>query len=473
MATRVYRRDGSSYDQGPSFETTRRARRETSLLDSLFGSPEEDQAALDASEDARWEIDSLEAPDLEAINLEGSEYVGDFVPSYLPEAASIEGLSPIEARGFDAATIDRSAFDSVSTDPRLRQAQMDALSQLQDVANQGGLTAMDRSRLAQIDSQEATADRGRREAILQNMRARGMGGSGNELLAQLQSAQAATDNANTQGLGVEAMAQQRALEAMAGACQLGGTIRGQDFGEQATVAEAQDALSKFNAANTQQSRQFFAGASNDMAQFNQGLEADRLKSNAGFQQQASGQRADMLARAGMNNQGLRQGVNDSRADARNRSKVYNANLPQQAFENRAKLGGMKAGAAGADAQMWDKLGDRKTKTKAGAWEGVTKGVGAIGAMMSDEREKKDVKPITSEDLEEFFSAVQPSTFRYKDESAKGAAQGERSGFMAQDVEDTTLGKTLVRKREDGTREYDPENFKGILLAALKEMGAGK
>jgi len=142
-----------------------------------------------------------------------------------------------------------SQFEGISTDPILKQAQLQALSQLQNIGSEGGLTAIDRAQLGQIQAEQQNVERGQREAILQNARQRGVSGSGLELASLLQGQQGAATRAGERGLGVAALAQQRALDAIQQAGALGGQIRGQEFGEQAQAAQAQDLLSRFNTEN--------------------------------------------------------------------------------------------------------------------------------------------------------------------------------------------------------------------------------
>jgi len=96
-------------------------------------------------------------------------------------------LTPEQAQ---AALVDSSAFEGISLDPNLKAAQMDALAGLQDVS-ENGMTAIDRAAMGNIIQDEQTASRGARDAIIQNANARGMGGSGLELAAQLQNQQGA------------------------------------------------------------------------------------------------------------------------------------------------------------------------------------------------------------------------------------------------------------------------------------------
>lgn len=123
-----------------------------------------------------------------------------------------------------------------------RNAQSLALKQLQDIAAQGGLTSSDRARLQDIRNQEAIAEKGQRESILQNAATRGVAGSGLELAQQLASQQGSATRASARDLGVADLAQQRALAAIEGSSQIGTTLRGQDYEK----ASAQDAINRFN-----------------------------------------------------------------------------------------------------------------------------------------------------------------------------------------------------------------------------------
>jgi hypothetical protein len=152
-------------------------------------------------------------------------------------------ISPEEA---ETITLGPSAMGGISTNPTLRKQQMDALAGLTDISDSGGMTAMDKANLARIQNEENTAARGQREAIIQNANARGMGGSGLELLSQMQNQQDSATRASQRDLDVAGMAQQRALEALMQGGQLAGQIEAQDFGQKAQVAGAEDAILRTN-----------------------------------------------------------------------------------------------------------------------------------------------------------------------------------------------------------------------------------
>ena len=112
-----------------------------------------------------------------------------------------------------------------------------------------GMSAIDRARLADIQAQQATEQRGMRESILGQARQRGMGGSGMELAAQLQAQQEGANLASRQGTDVAAQAQMAAQQAALQRAQLGGSMQDASFDRQAMTSQAQDAINRFNTEN--------------------------------------------------------------------------------------------------------------------------------------------------------------------------------------------------------------------------------
>lgn len=141
---------------------------------------------------------------------------------------------------------ERSELAGAGADPRAIEAQMRALGALGDVYQQGGLTTLDRARIAEAQAGERTAERGQREALQAEAEQRGMGAGGSGYANALMAQQQGANRLNQQGLGIEGMAQERALSAMQAAGSLGGQARGQSFDEDATRRQAQDLLARYN-----------------------------------------------------------------------------------------------------------------------------------------------------------------------------------------------------------------------------------
>ena len=152
-----------------------------------------------------------------------------------------------------------SAMEGVQVDAGARQARKDALRKMMEVGLSGGMDAESQLAAEQARMDAAQYERGQRQAILQNARMRGTAGGGQELAAQLQGQQSGANRAHLGGLQAAADARRRALQALAQGGEMAGGLERDDFGQKATRAEAQDAISRFNAQNRQQANLYNAG----------------------------------------------------------------------------------------------------------------------------------------------------------------------------------------------------------------------
>jgi hypothetical protein len=166
------------------------------------------------------------------------------------ESLKLQGIiTPEEG---DAILQDPSLLANITGSPQAQGAQMQALSKLQEIVGADGLTAADKANLAEVNAEADARSRGSREALAMGARERGVGGSGVDLVSQMIADQAGAGQRNQAGLDVAKMAQERALQAIMKSGELGGQIQGQQFGEQAQKAAAQDAINRFNTATKQQ-----------------------------------------------------------------------------------------------------------------------------------------------------------------------------------------------------------------------------
>lgn len=175
-----------------------------------------------------------------------------------------------------------SKVSQIQEDPRLKDAQMQALGSLQK-SGRTGLTATDRAALNQVRQENARDTEAKRQQIIQNMQARGQGGSGAELAAQLQAAQGGADSASASGDRIAAMAQENALGAISKAGTLGGQIRSQDLDVNKLKASAEDEMNRFNIQNAINRQQRNVGSTNQASQEN--LANQQAILNANTQQQ--------------------------------------------------------------------------------------------------------------------------------------------------------------------------------------------
>lgn len=375
------------------------------ITDFLSGG--KDSAAEGASQASVDALAALQTPDIADMQIQ------------LQELVSQGQLTPEQA---EAMLVERSAMEDISTDPRLKNAQMDALGGLQEIVDGEGYSAQDRARIEQMKGELATQERGQRESILQDAQQRGVGGSGMELLAQLQNQQASAGRASQQGFDIEAQAQQRALEALMQQGQLGGQIRGQDFGEQSDVAQAQDAIAKFN-ANNQQQVEMANTSANNVAQASNLAEKQRIA--------------------------------DTNVGQANTQQQYNKNLLQQDFDNNlAKAGGISAANANQAAAL----------QQAGAANKQLIGGGITAAAMafSDERVKEDVQDF---DSSAFLDKITGHKYSYKKPEEHG--EGPQVGVMAQDLE--KVAPQAVAEDASGTKMIDYNKLGGPILASLADI----
>jgi len=173
-------------------------------------------------------------------------------------------LTPELEQNIDAGV---SRVSQIKEDPALREAQMKAL----DLISKRGVTGLgpeDRAALNQIRSRVQQDMQAKSAQIQQNMQARGIGGSGADLAAQLSNAQAGAQQASEQSDTIGAQASQRALQALQASGTLGSQIRGQEFDINKAREGAADEFRKFDVQNQLGVQSRNVGAKNQAQQFN-------------------------------------------------------------------------------------------------------------------------------------------------------------------------------------------------------------
>lgn len=148
-----------------------------------------------------------------------------------------------------------SELGKIVNDPRYSEFEQQALRDLEQ-QSKDGLSSRDLADMAQLESQVNRSNSGRIGAIQQGMAARGMGGSGMELVAQMQAAQDATERQALASLEKNAQVQQGRRDATSQLGNMAGQLSSRDFQQQAQKAAAQDAINRFNTANQQQTQMY-------------------------------------------------------------------------------------------------------------------------------------------------------------------------------------------------------------------------
>lgn len=304
------------------------------MFSSLFGSSGSDKAdrlrqqAIDA-------FTAIQTPELKDLQVQLDKYVQ--AGKLTPEQAETQLLSS-------------NAFNAIATDPSYVGAQKQALQQMQQIATQGGLTAIDKSQLNDITNQQNQQNKSQNEATMQQARQRGVGGSDLNEVNQLINEQSSADRAANSGLGVAAQAQARALQAMQAAGTQGANLESQAYGEQANKAQAQNAIDLFNKQALNQTNLYNTQTSNAAQGAN-------------------------LADA--------QAVSNANTATGNENKTYNAQQVQQQYNDAMQKA---QGIAGVD-NSWANDATKQAATEKGADMGITAGLlqggaTAIGGAMS-------------------------------------------------------------------------------------------
>lgn len=342
------------------------------FLDSLLGNNSEDKEAERLARDATGIYSNIAAPTYNSPVYRPYVDTGSYDPTMV-DNQTIDGGEDVQYTNAEASLAGPTAMEGVSTDPRLADSQYASLGALDEIIQGGGLNAQDKAALNKVQTDVSAADRGRRDAILQNSAARGMGGGGNELLAQLTSGQAASDRQNQSSMDVAGMAQQRALDAIMQSGQLAGNMRGQEFGEKSDVAKAKDAINTFNAGLGTQNTQFNAANALQNAQTNRAANAATSMNQAGLNQQAGMTNAaakNDAARYGAVN---KQDVSNNTINSQNNQVDARNALKGQALQDQLAIAAGKSGQINNLSNVLQQKADRKTKAAGGLVSG------AIGA----------------------------------------------------------------------------------------------
>lgn len=336
------------------------------ILDSLFYDSSKDKKRQDAL--IQQGIDAysaLELPDYEKVNYKAPDYVGDVIA---PEA--------------EAVTMGDTAYRGISVDPNLRKAQLAQLAALEELRDSGGMTLADKANLESIQRDSALQAKSERDAIMQQAAMRGQAGSNMTLANILQAQQAGQNRLSDQDLKIAAMAQERALKAGGLASGLAGDVRGQDFGEQARIAEAEDAANKFNASIRSGMNQFNVSNTLRAAQGNQA--SRQGVANVGAQY---GKEAEMMNKYQMPTTSFGQNLNKTQGQ------VGQYNLSAQ------QLGQDIANKQAAQSNLWSSAAQIGAGLATG---GASTGLFAAGKALADRGAKKTSDTDTPTTLENYY-----------------------------------------------------------------------
>jgi len=258
------------------------------------------------------------------------------IPSVEAQQISLE--APELVGLLNAEQLEDTELKQIQEDTRLREAQMDALRNLQTLG-EVGLSPEERAQRSEMLRQGAAQEQARQKQILQGMAQRGTLDSGASLLAQLQSSSAAGADTRRQSEQMAADIAARRRQALAQAGSMASTMSAEDFRRGATTASAQDQIARFNA----------------------------------------------MQRAGTAQQNLaaKQNIANQKADLANQQQIYNKQLLQQRYQNEMDKARTLAGveSQGATQQANYKL--QQGSAQAGVYSGLGNAAMTSGLAYAD------------------------------------------------------------------------------------------
>ncbi len=240
----------------------------------------------------------------------------------------------------------QSGLQGMQIDPSSRAAEVNALTQMQQLASNGGMDAQAKQQEAQAINSANTNEQGQRGAIVQSFAQRGAGGAGAQLAAELQASQGDANNAAAGGLASAANGEQRALQAMTNSSNMASNLNNQDYTQAANAAKAQDAINQFNTQNAQHIAGANTSAQNQAQATNLQNAQNLSNANVGLTNQQEIHNKGLLEQQFQNEQGKASGAANAYGGVANQANA-DANRVGQEWGN---IGQAISGAAGAYGQ---------------------------------------------------------------------------------------------------------------------------
>ena len=339
-------------------------------------------------------------------------------------------------------------LNNISQEGVGRDAQIRALQAISAKVDAGGLTDADKADLNNIINQSQIVNKGNQERIIQNAQERGVGGSGVEMANRLISQQTSANDLNTRGLEINKQAEAAKQAALQNLLTGGTTVRSADYNQQAEKAKAQDEINRFNTNNQVGQQQRNIQQQNVAQTGNLNNRQDIANKNTVLKNQETSNAADFAGENFDRNLQIASGKTGANNQVVNQ---YNT----RAAAN-AKLSGdlISLGKQGATAAF--------PETMAMFSKPETAAAGSY--FFSDENCKTDMKEF---DPSDFLDSIVPTKFKYKKDTPN-TDQKQNYGVIAQDLEKTPEGKSLVYDTPEG-KMVDGKKAIPLIMAALAEL----
>lgn len=322
---------------------------------------------------------------------------GNFTPTMMQAAlATVQGQMTPEQYNVVTAVVqghmdpvtaqeklqDASLMGGVNSDPATIAGARKALAQLDDIAQNKGVTEADRAQYNAIMNQANANAAQQRQAQIQQLQMQGNAGQGAELAARLSGVQGTANSNAAAGAQLAQSAQARALQAIQAGLAGNTQLNSQMFNQDASKAQAQDAVNQFNAAakntfalqnaaNQQQANALNYNTQNQFALQNAAAQNAGAQFNAGQRQAANTANFNMNNQFALQNAAAQNQANATNTQAANQAGLANYNmqnqfaLANQQAQNQANMAnaGYQNQANMANFQMANQIGANNTNIK--------------------------------------------------------------------------------------------------------------
>ena len=214
--------------------------------------------------------------------------------------------------------------------------------------------------------------------------------------------------------------------------------------------------------------------------------ADQFARNAGDQAQANANAMAASSRGDVNPALLQRNAMNAAALGQQQANQQGAMMKSQEFLNALQLAGNKRAQDVSNLQFYEQLGlqgDMQNLNSANGAQaqnlqiagqnaagrnqmtGEVIKAAASGAALaaSDERVKKNVQSGDSS-IQDFLDAISAKKYSYKDPEKPGRGEGEFVSPMAQDLEESEVGKSMVKDTPTGKMVDYGKGFGAVLAA---------
>ncbi|MES2342938.1 MAG: tail fiber domain-containing protein, partial [Pseudomonadota bacterium] len=223
-----------------------------------------------------------------------------------------------------------------------------------------------------------------------------------------------------------------------------------------TYAGAQNRMKELQAQITQSGGQFNAAQQNELTKLQAQLDSGNAQFNAGEVNKGAALDTESQLRTNLANLDAElknRGMNDEQRRAYLQAYLTNQGQVLQADSNYA-----------------DRVAKKEINPNQ-IIQGTISGGASIGAAAatSDRRAKTDIEEVSPKDAADFKKSLASMySYRYKDPGASGSAPGDHFGPMAQDLEKSKIGRSLVITGPDGMKRIDTDR---LVLALASTVAA--